>query len=360
MELKAKREMLPGFHEEFEVTRRVKSARANHVWHNDIVIDVSQNRWGERITGGSGDLVRIYDGQDLLVAESDGAEYTLAKTKSAKDTPMPGPYGDSQLEWEKAKEIGRVPCGFSGNDHTCIVVEAPIKAWSRPERDRQITRMVEGTGRVLIDTETGIWLQWHAVEVVEGPYAGYQSDVTYSLKRLSYGRRPDEAVLQLPPTATHQVKELPPWNERRIKKQLAGKPAPELELTDIKGNSVSLSNLKGKTVLLDFWTTWCPPCLADAPILDKLYQKYGDKDLMILGISVSEDRQTVEDFLKKHPHNFPVALTSENVMPRPYQIRAFPTYIVVARDGTLVTAEEGDQGFGRLRKILQKAGMETE
>jgi len=81
---------------------------------------------------------------------------------------------------------------------------------------------------------------------------------------------------------------------------------------------------------------------------------------MIVAISVSEEREIVEQFLKKHPHSFPVVLTSENEMPRPYQIGIFPTYMVIAPDGTLATAVEGDQGFGDLRKFLEKAGMEIE
>jgi len=81
---------------------------------------------------------------------------------------------------------------------------------------------------------------------------------------------------------------------------------------------------------------------------------------MIVGISVNEERDTVEQFLKKHPHSFPVVLTSENEIPRPYQIGIFPTYMVIAPDGTMSTAVEGDRGFGDLRKFLEKAGMETE
>jgi len=113
-------------------------------------------------------------------------------------------------------------------------------------------------------------------------------------------------------------------------------------------------------VLLDFWTTWCPPCQNDGPAIDKLNQKYGGKDLMIIGISVDEERQTVEKFLKKHPHSFPVVLSSENPLPRPYQIGVLPTYLVIGPDGTLISAEEGDQGFGRLRKTLENAGMATD
>jgi thiol-disulfide isomerase/thioredoxin len=73
-------------------------------------------------------------------------------------------------------------------------------------------------------------------------------------------------------------------------------PAPELAVTDLKGVLVTLSAFKGKTVVLDFWTTWCPPCRADGPALERLYKKYGEKELVIVGISVSEDRTVVEKF----------------------------------------------------------------
>jgi len=208
-----------------------------------------------------------------------------------------------------------------------------------------------------IDTETGMLVQSVVQEVIENDRSGYQMELTYSLKRMGYGAPPDAALFKLPESGVHEVKQLTPWNIARIKKQLVGKPAPELEVMDIQGNPVSLSTLKGKTVLLDFWTTWCPPCRADAPALDKLYNKYGDKGLAIVGLSVSEERGVVEKFLKDHPHSFPVVLTSENEMPRPYQIGAFPTYMVISPDGTLASAADGDQGFGELRKFLEKAGM---
>jgi thiol-disulfide isomerase/thioredoxin len=157
-----------------------------------------------------------------------------------------------------------------------------------------------------------------------------------------------------------EVKELSRWNAARIKKELAGNPAPDLALTDIHGKPLKLSDAKGKTVLLDFWTTWCPPCRADSPALDKLYQKYGQQDLLIVGISVSEERATVEKFLSEYPHSFPVALTTENAMPRAYRIGAFPTYIVINRDGTVASAVEGEKGFADLRKLLKKAGLEVD
>ncbi len=345
-------------HQEFEVTRHVQTAHREQATHFQIAVDVAQGRWREQAIGGGGELTRLYDGQDLLTFESGGAEYTRTRQKGDKDESLPQPYG-TKLDWSKSKELQRVPCGFSGKDHTCVIVEAPVKSWIRPGLPGETTRMTNGTTRVMIDTETGIWLQCRTVELIEGSMSSYQVDFTYQVKQMSYGVSADAALFKLP-DGLNEVKELTPWDEARIKKQLVGRSAPALQVTDIQGKAISLAELKGKTVLLDFWTTWCPPCQADAPSIDKLNQKYGDKNLTIVGISVNEDREIVEKYLKKHPHSYSVVLSSENQMPRPYQIGVFPTYLIIGPDGTLMTAEEGDKGFGKLRKDLQKAGLELE
>jgi thiol-disulfide isomerase/thioredoxin len=359
-ELKAKRDALPSLHQEFELSRTFKTARATQGSHSEIVLDMSQKKWRERSVSGSGDRIRIFDGQDLFLLEAEGDEYVRTKRKGKEDDPAPGPYGSIELEWASAKEVERRPCGFSQIDHSCIVIDVPVKKQTRMETSGQVTRILDGIARMAIDSEAGILVQSRAQEVIENPRTNYVMELNYSLKRMSYGTPPDPTLFKLPESGVHEVKQLSLWNVSRIKKQLLGKAAPELEITDIQGNPVSLSGLKGKTVLLDFWTTWCPPCRADAPSLDKLYSKYGGKDLVIIGISVNEEREIVQKFLKDHPHIFPVVLTSENEMPRPYQIGVFPTYMVIASDGTLTSAAEGDQGFGELRKFLKKAGMDTD
>jgi thiol-disulfide isomerase/thioredoxin len=343
-------------HQEFEITRHVKTPYREQSSHHRIILDVSQGKWREQAAGGGGELTRVFDGQDLLVFEQGGTEYTRTKQK---DELLPQPYG-TKIEWGKAKEIQRLPCGFSGQDHTCVVIEAPLKSWLRSDTNGHLTRMLNGTARMMIDTETGIWLGAKIVEVIEAPHTTYQAETTFQAKQMTFGGVADTALFGLPNDSLRQVKELSPWDEARIKKQLVGKPAPDFQVTDILGKTVSLADLHGKTVLLDFWTTWCPPCQADAPSIERLNDKYGNKNLAVVGISVSEDRETVESYLKKHPHNYPVVLSSENQFPRPYQIGVFPTYLIISPDGTLMTAAEGDQGFGKLRKNLQKAGLEVE
>jgi thiol-disulfide isomerase/thioredoxin len=102
------------------------------------------------------------------------------------------------------------------------------------------------------------------------------------------------------------VKALSAWNAAKMKKHWFGTAVPELTVTDVHGKTVTLSALKGKTVLLDFWTTRCPSCRADGPALDKLYKRYGPNDLMIVGFSVSEDRGVLEKLLLEHPHSVPL------------------------------------------------------
>lgn len=367
-ELKAKREMLPGLHQEFEVSRTSSTLNFSQHFHQRIVIDVASKKWRQRSISGSCDCIRIFDGENLFAMEADRDEYIRISRKSKDDDPEPEPYATLDLEWKKAKEIARRPCGFSTNDHICIIIDVPEKGWAHTGKGTLITRLAAGVSRLAIDSETGALVRLDKEEVIEQSLddrpgrspSGYKLKWTYALTRMTHGAGPDSELFKLPDTGMREVKEFTKWNIARIRKELVGKPAPELEVTDIKGNPLSLANLKGKTVLLDFWTSWCPPCVADGASLDKLYARYDSKGLVIIGISVSEDREVVEAFLQKKPHAFPIVLTSENEMPRPYQVGLFPTYMVIAPDGTLSAAFDGDQGFGELRRHLEKAGMSSE
>jgi thiol-disulfide isomerase/thioredoxin len=351
------RKGMPTLHQEFEVTQ-YSSTYHQSFSRYEVSVDLSQNKWRDKVVGDLGDSTRIFDGQDVFEMEPEGTEYKRVSDQLDKNEALPEPY-DTRLDWGKAKELQQLPCGLPGTDHACVVIEAPMKPWMRPYRSSGVTKMNSGTARVMIDTETGMWLRCQLEMLFERTFGSNNVEKTYTLKRLSYGAAPDMSLFKLP-EGLHQVNDFRPWDEGRIKKELAGKPAPELRVSDMQEKAISLADLKGKTVLLDFWATWCPPCQADAPAIEKLNQKFGDKDLKVIGISMDEDRETVEKYLKKHPHNFPVVLSSDNLMPRAYQIHVFPTYIVIGPDGTLVTAEQGDQGISSLQKTLKKSGMQTE
>lgn len=356
-DLKAKRESLPSAHQEFAVSRTYKTASHSQSSKQQLILDMAPGRWRELSISGSGKLVRIFNGEDVLRMEEDGDEFTRAKRTPKDADREPAPYDSINADWSKAADRGAQPCGLPGRSDMCTVIVVPVKPWVR---NGGAIKMLNGAARLVLHVDTGLLLSMRTSEFVETKSSSYQSDTIYIIQRMSYGAALDASLFRLPDPKPREVKELSNWNAAKIKKQLAGRAAPELAVTDIHGKSFTLADLKGKVVLLDFWTTWCPPCREDASNLDKLYQKYGEHDLAIVGISVSEERRIVESFLEKHPHSFAIVLTTENDMPRPYQVRAFPTYIVINRDGNVESAVEGDQGFSELRKLLKKAGVEAE
>jgi thiol-disulfide isomerase/thioredoxin len=357
-QLRLKRESLKAFHQEFEVSRTFKTQQHTQASKFFLSLDAGSGRWREKSVSGAGNYITIFDGKDLFQFEDGGEEYERLKRSPKEPLPQSSPYSTMNLDFSKAVERDRRSCGLTNVDHECVTIDIPVKPWMHVSGNKLI-KALGGTTRMFLDTVTGLVISSRTMETIDDSRGGYQSDTLYLLKRMSYNGDADESLFRIPP-GVKEVRELSRWNADRMKKQLAGKAAPDLVLTDLQGETVRLSDLKGKTVLLDFWATWCGPCRADGPSLDKLYQKYHQKNLTIVGVSVDEDRAVVKKFLSEHPHQYAIALTTENEIPRPYQIGVFPTYIVIDPEGNLAAATEGDTGFAELRKLLKKAGLETD
>ena len=127
-----------------------------------------------------------------------------------------------------------------------------------------------------------------------------------------------------------------------IKRGFINQPAKDFELTAIDGRRLKLSDLKGKAVMVDFWATWCGPCVAAMPHLVKLYEKYKSRGLEILAISCDDkaDRHLVAPFAKEHKVTFPV-LFDEGVG-KLYNVRGYPTSIFIDKQGHI---RYRDMGF---------------
>src|SRR6201984_378999 len=96
--------------------------------------------------------------------------------------------------------------------------------------------------------------------------------------------------------------------------QKAGEVAPDLTLKDLNGADVSLSDYKGKAVLVNFWATWCEPCKVEIPWLVDLQKKYGPQGLQIVGITKEDgDEKTITDFTKKMGVNYTILVGTSNV-----------------------------------------------
>lgn len=122
----------------------------------------------------------------------------------------------------------------------------------------------------------------------------------------------------------------------------AGDVAPDFTVEMLDGSRVTLSALRGKVVLVNFWATWCPPCRQEMSHLQKdVIDRFAGKDLVVLPISRGEERNTVEAFIKKMGYTFPIGLDGDQSIYKKYASNYIPRSVVVGKDGKVVYVAVG-------------------
>ncbi len=130
--------------------------------------------------------------------------------------------------------------------------------------------------------------------------------------------------------------------------------APQFALPDLAGNTVSLEALRGKIVVIDFWATWCPPCIFQIPILNTLYEARKDAGVVVLGVSVdTEGRDVVAPYAEENEILYPVLLGDESLA-RQFGAPGFPALVIVAPDGTIDTVHVGLIELAELEAALDR------
>ena len=122
-----------------------------------------------------------------------------------------------------------------------------------------------------------------------------------------------------------------------------GDAAPDFTLRSNGGTNVKLSELRGQVVMINFWASWCGPCRQEMPLLDQLYQQYGELGFTLLGVNVEEDAADAERMLKDTPVTFPILFDAQNVVSKLYDVTAMPSTIIVDRDGNVRFVHKGYQ-----------------
>lgn len=139
-------------------------------------------------------------------------------------------------------------------------------------------------------------------------------------------------------------------------------PAIDFELKDQYGNTHRLSDYKGKTVFLNFWATWCPPCKAEMPDIQKLYETYdqeGEEALIVLGVAApgqwqEQDEEGVKAFLEDKGYTYPVLMDSSGNTFLQYGVSSYPTTFMIDRDGNVFGYVPGMLSFDMMESIVQQ------
>jgi thiol-disulfide isomerase/thioredoxin len=122
-----------------------------------------------------------------------------------------------------------------------------------------------------------------------------------------------------------------------------GKKAPDFSYPDAAGNTVSLSELSDKVVMINFWATWCGPCRSEMPVLDALAQdqEKAAQGLVFLSVNTGETQSTVQTYMESNGYSFPVILDSNGAIATKYNIRYLPTTFFIGRDGLIRSIKSG-------------------
>jgi|GEM_PF-1098641 len=112
-------------------------------------------------------------------------------------------------------------------------------------------------------------------------------------------------------------------------------PAPALALATLDGKNISLTDLRGQVVLVNFWATWCPPCRAEMPEIQNAYDKYRAQNFTVLAVDVAEDEATIAPFVQEFKLTFPILLDRDTAVSKKYSVLGLPTSFFIGRDGTI-------------------------
>lgn len=139
-----------------------------------------------------------------------------------------------------------------------------------------------------------------------------------------------------------------------------GKVAPIFELRDLDGKKVSLSEFRGKVVLLNFWATWCAPCRAEMPSFENLYRNFKGKGLVVIGVSVDNSDRTVKSFVREKGITFPILLDEKKeVSFDDYGVIGLPVTFLIDRKGNIVEKFFGERQWDseeikeRIKRLLE-------
>jgi outer membrane lipoprotein-sorting protein/peroxiredoxin len=313
--------------------------------------------------GAVGNTLIVSDGENTWMYLGPLKQYTKTPAASSPDALMkslnPGvadmmgkmqskdPYLEVKLAGEETIENG-------GARHECFVIEAKLDKIEMPGA----MELVDGVMKAWVDKKTKLTWKQTATAIMKGATLRSPAEMNQSINLLSVKVNelvPDSLFTFTPPEGAKEVKEF--QGLVKANANLSGKDAADFKFNSLDGKEFSLQSLRGKVVLLDFWATWCGPCRKDLPALEKIYSEFRDRGLVMLGMNVGEDRETVSKFLAANKLSYPIVLAGQTEMLESYSVIAFPTVVLIDREGKIALYHVGSGSESELREALTTLGL---
>lgn len=236
------------------------------------------------------------------------------------------------LEAGEVTEVNGEPCDVAVMDHH----EAPYKIEIAVGRQSHMIR------RLVVRAKP------------RGGREGFSMTEEVSQLRVDEPIPPERFVYE-PPVTAKVVDEFDLSSMMPEAKDLTGRPAPDFTLSSLDGKKITLSDLRGKAVLLDFSATWCPPCRLLMPLIQKFHERWAEKDLVVLMIN-DEPVDTISKYLKDKGFTFTVLRDTDGEVSRLYGVRGIPRTIIIDREGKVALDHTGFGGDGsQLEEAIKKA-----
>lgn len=143
-------------------------------------------------------------------------------------------------------------------------------------------------------------------------------------------------------------------NETVAKGQGQHEAAYDFTLQDLEGKEISLSDFKGKGVIVNFWATYCPPCEKEMPYLNNVYQAYKDKGIEILAVNAKEPRILVSPFVEEKNLSFPILLDRTGTTVDQYKILNLPITFFIDEDGVIIEKFSGELTEKKIRSSVER------
>jgi peroxiredoxin/outer membrane lipoprotein-sorting protein len=214
--------------------------------------------------------------------------------------------------------------------------------------------------RVLVDPGTHLIRQMRIDRKTEIEKRGVEdvktADVTFDYLTTTTGEAPAAELFAWSPPrdATVAKEEEAADSPGGSATALEGKPAPDFKLTGIDGTAVALADLKGSVVVLDFWATWCGPCVASLPHIDQINSDFTEKGLKVYAINLEEPKAAVQKFIVSKKLTLPVLLDTDGSIAKKYLANAIPETVIIAKDGNVKKVFVGFGGDEPLRHAIEE------